>query len=174
MRTRLHLEPGQKGTKQLLAQRGDSLVCVRYYHDPGAEATIQDRQVDCRGTELEATRFSDDAVVAVRVAFAETQLRQRVKAAGGRWNADRTLWDCVTPRSSALQWENGLWMTRHLVVDPVGRGDGIHIEMRVVPLHQDASLQDWTFTSDTRCPGLPPNSSWADAQLGLLHGDPDV
>ena len=33
MRTRLHLKPGQKGTKQLLAQYGDRLVCVRYrYH----------------------------------------------------------------------------------------------------------------------------------------------
>ena len=33
MRTRLHLKPGQKGTKQLLAQYGDTLVCVRYRYD---------------------------------------------------------------------------------------------------------------------------------------------
>ena len=33
MRTRLHLKPGQKGTKQLLAQYGDRLVCVRYRYD---------------------------------------------------------------------------------------------------------------------------------------------
>jgi hypothetical protein len=30
MRTLLNLEPGQKGTKQLLTQYGDRLVCVRY------------------------------------------------------------------------------------------------------------------------------------------------
>jgi hypothetical protein len=29
-RVRLHLKPGQKGTKQLLAQYGDRLICVRY------------------------------------------------------------------------------------------------------------------------------------------------
>jgi len=33
MRTRLHLKPGQRGTKQLLAQYGDRLVCVRYRYD---------------------------------------------------------------------------------------------------------------------------------------------
>ena len=32
-RVRLHLKPGQKGTKQLLAQYGDRLLCVRYRYD---------------------------------------------------------------------------------------------------------------------------------------------
>jgi hypothetical protein len=32
-RVRLHLKPGQKGTKQLLAQYGARLVCVRYRYD---------------------------------------------------------------------------------------------------------------------------------------------
>ena len=32
-RVRLNLKPGQKGTKQLLAQYGDRLVCVRYRYD---------------------------------------------------------------------------------------------------------------------------------------------
>ena len=30
---RLHLRPGQKGTKQLLAQYGDRLISVRYRYD---------------------------------------------------------------------------------------------------------------------------------------------
>ena len=33
MRIFLHLEPGQKGTRQLLSQYGDRLVCVRYRYD---------------------------------------------------------------------------------------------------------------------------------------------
>src|SRR3990167_7198550 len=32
-RVRLHLKPGQKGAKQLLAQYGDRLICVRYRYD---------------------------------------------------------------------------------------------------------------------------------------------
>jgi len=35
----------------------------------------------------------DDTLVAVRVVFAEADLRQRVKAAGGKWNADRKVWE---------------------------------------------------------------------------------
>jgi hypothetical protein len=33
MGTILHLKPGKKGMKQLLAQYGDRLVCVRYRYD---------------------------------------------------------------------------------------------------------------------------------------------
>jgi hypothetical protein len=33
MRIFLHLKPGQKGTRQLLSQYGDRLVCVRYRYD---------------------------------------------------------------------------------------------------------------------------------------------
>ena len=33
METRAFLKPGQKGTKRLVDQYGDALVCVRYRHD---------------------------------------------------------------------------------------------------------------------------------------------
>jgi len=33
MRTRLTLQPGQSGTKELVEQYGDRLVCVRYRYD---------------------------------------------------------------------------------------------------------------------------------------------
>ncbi len=33
VRTRSHFNPGHRGTKQLLAQYGDRLVCVRYRYD---------------------------------------------------------------------------------------------------------------------------------------------
>jgi hypothetical protein len=33
MRTRLHLKPGQRGTKRLSEKYGDQLVCVRYRYD---------------------------------------------------------------------------------------------------------------------------------------------
>ena len=38
-RVRLHLKPGQKGTKQLLAQDGDRLICLRYRYDAPAPST---------------------------------------------------------------------------------------------------------------------------------------
>jgi hypothetical protein len=33
MIARLKLKPGQKGTKRLVAEHGDALVCVRYRYD---------------------------------------------------------------------------------------------------------------------------------------------
>ena len=33
MKTHTHLKPGQKGTRRLLEQYGDKLLCVRYRYD---------------------------------------------------------------------------------------------------------------------------------------------
>lgn len=33
MKTHTHLKPGQKGTKRLVEQYGDALLCVRYRYD---------------------------------------------------------------------------------------------------------------------------------------------
>jgi len=95
MRTRLHLKPGQKGTKRLVAEYGDRLVCVRYRYDPERKKRFKTVEliVAERDWNPPTPRISEDTVVAVRVAFAETDPRQRVKAAGGKWNADRKLWE---------------------------------------------------------------------------------
>jgi len=41
MITRLKLKPGQRGTKKLVAEHGDSLVCVRYRHDEDSGTRIK-------------------------------------------------------------------------------------------------------------------------------------
>jgi hypothetical protein len=41
-RVRLHLKPGQKGTKPLLAQYGDRLICVRYRYDAQRKKRFND------------------------------------------------------------------------------------------------------------------------------------
>src|SRR4029434_5128561 len=51
MRTLLHLKPGKKGTKQLLAQYGDRLVCALSLRC-AAEEALQDHRVDSRGTRV--------------------------------------------------------------------------------------------------------------------------
>src|SRR5882672_3022521 len=51
MRTLLHLKPDQKGTKQLLMQYGDRLVCVRYRYD--AQRKKRSKTVECIVVERE-------------------------------------------------------------------------------------------------------------------------
>ena len=107
MRTRLHLKPGQKGTKQLLAQYGDRLVCVRYRYDAQRKKRFKTVEliVADRDWEPPAPRFADEAIVGVRVDFAEVEIRQRVKQVGGKWNRSRKVWDMRYDQVVALKLE---------------------------------------------------------------------
>src|SRR5947209_5905497 len=91
MRTLLHLKPGQKGTKQLLAQYGARLVCVRYRYDVQQQKRFKTVEliVAERAWEPPPPRFAADAIVGVRVGFTEVELRDQVKQAGGKWNRSR-------------------------------------------------------------------------------------
>jgi len=87
-----HLKPGQKGTQRLVAEFGETLVCVRYRYDEltGDNVTTAEIIVDRRprGKPL----FLDSDLVAVAVAYEETALREKLKAAGGRWDPEERFW----------------------------------------------------------------------------------
>jgi hypothetical protein len=106
MRVRLHLKPGQRGTKQLLEQYGDQLICVRYRYDP--ERRKRFKTVELVVSERDwpplapAPAFAPDDRVAVPVAYGELDLRHRVKQAGGRWNPERKVWELRYDRAIAL------------------------------------------------------------------------
>ena len=96
METRLSLAPGQNGTKKLVAIHGE-LVCVRYRYDAK-------RQVRHKTVELivETTRWNPRArnarrrpedMVVVRIAYGESELRERVKRVGGIWRPRHKLWE---------------------------------------------------------------------------------
>ena len=103
-RVRLHLKPGQKGTKQLLAQYGDRLICVRYRYDAQRKKRLKTVEllVAERDWEPPRPRFAHDQIVALRVAFADVAVRDRVKQAGGTWNPERRVWQLRHDRVVAL------------------------------------------------------------------------
>jgi hypothetical protein len=107
MRTLLHLKPGKKGTKQLLAQYGDRLVCVRYRYDAQRKKRFKTVELIVAEREWEPPppRFAADALVGVRVGFAEVELREQVKQAGGKWNRRRKVWELRYERVVALKLE---------------------------------------------------------------------
>ncbi len=109
METRLSLAPGQNGTKKLLARYGDRLVCVRYRYD--LERKMRHKTVELI---VETAPWSPRArnarrnpvdMVAVRIGYSETDLRERIKSAGGIWRARQRLWevDWKTVRELGLQ-----------------------------------------------------------------------
>jgi hypothetical protein len=93
MKTRKHLKPGQMGTKRLVEQFGDALLCVRYRYDE--KRGVQLKTVEIVVEEKAAgpvVRFRDDDLVKLIVAFTEKGLRDRLKAKGGRWDPQEKLW----------------------------------------------------------------------------------
>ena len=94
------LIPSQAGAKRLAAQYGRQLVCVRYRIDDarGKRYTTIELVVDAQ--PIAATASS--ALVGVRIAYGETMLRAKVKAAGGQWDPVARLWRLKKHKASAL------------------------------------------------------------------------
>jgi hypothetical protein len=103
-RVRLNLRPGQKGTKQLLAQYGDRLICVRYRYDAQRKKRFKTVEllVAERDWEPPRQRLARDQIVALRLPFADVVVRARVKQAGGTWNPRRRVWELGYDRAIAL------------------------------------------------------------------------
>jgi hypothetical protein len=89
MKTRLVLKPGKRGTRKLLAEWGRRLVCVRYQYD-----IRKRRRRKTVELILEEGRWEPrpEATVNVQVAYEEYELRKKIKAAGGRWDARTRTW----------------------------------------------------------------------------------
>ncbi|MCP3957594.1 MAG: hypothetical protein GY719_07045 [bacterium] len=105
MRTLRTLKPGQKGTRNLVARHGASLVFVRYRYDEATREHLKtvelvvhrrsrDREAECAASETAGRRSAVAAArsVALRIGLRERDLQRRVKSAGGRWDPVRRVW----------------------------------------------------------------------------------
>src|SRR5437867_7609913 len=94
----------RRARKQLVAQYGDRLICVRYRY--GAQRKKRFKTVELlvaeRDCEPPRPRFAHDQIVGLRVAFADVAVRDRVKQAGGTWNPERWVWQLSYDRAVAL------------------------------------------------------------------------
>ena len=93
MESRLNLKPGQKGTKRLTEKYGKSLLYVRYRYDENHGVRLKTVEIVVEEKPWKPSfRFRDDDIVPVLVAYSEKALRERLKAAGGRWDPEEKLW----------------------------------------------------------------------------------
>ena len=94
MKTRVILKPGQKGTKRLVEQYGEALLCVRYRYD--AKAHRQYKTVEIIVSESEWTpppaKYPDGTLVPLKIGLNETSLQNQTRAVGGRWDKQRQVW----------------------------------------------------------------------------------
>ncbi len=104
MRIRLTLHPEQAGAKQLHAQYGDQLVCVRYRYDEQQRKRFKTVEliVQEKAWVPPAPHGAEERLVGIRIAAAEVALRERVKQTGGWWDAQRRVWELRYERVVAL------------------------------------------------------------------------
>ena len=93
MKTHTHLKPGQKGTRRLVEKYGNALLCVRYRYDEIRGVRLKTVEIIVEEKPCKPTlRHRNEDIVSVIVAYTKTLLRDRLKAAGGRWDPDEKLW----------------------------------------------------------------------------------
>jgi uncharacterized protein YqiB (DUF1249 family) len=102
-RARSKLKPGQPGTRKLVEQYGDRLLCVRYRYDvlKRRRYTTAEIIVDESDWDPMPSATARRERVAVRIEVQEVKLREKVKAAGGRWDPERRVWHL--PMEQVLQ-----------------------------------------------------------------------
>lgn len=73
MKTRTKVNPGQKGTKKLMSEYGDALVCVRYRYDVKKRKQFKTVEiiVDERDWVPPPPKFPERALVGLRIGFQE-------------------------------------------------------------------------------------------------------
>ncbi len=105
MRTLKALKPGQKGTKDLSARYGPSLLLVRYRYDDDTrerlktvelvgERRSREREAKCPGSRKVNNHAGGASRrrVALSIGWREKDLQRRVRSAGGRWGPVRRVW----------------------------------------------------------------------------------
>jgi hypothetical protein len=103
MRARSKLKPGQPGTRKLVQQYGDRLLCVRYHYGALKRRRYTTAEVIVSKPDWDPlpSTTARRQRMPVRIDVRETQLREKVKAAGGRWDPDKRVWQL--PMEQVLQ-----------------------------------------------------------------------
>lgn len=97
METRLTLRPGEKGTRKLVERFGERLVRVRYLYDPEKGWRLKTVELIVQSVPWKprsrSPRRRDDDIVPVRIAWHESDLRERAKRLGAVWHPAQKLWE---------------------------------------------------------------------------------
>lgn len=111
MEVKVTLKPGQNGTKRLVEQYGDQLICVRYRYDKVKRKrykTIEliiDEQAWIEGYQMPphvVPRREPIGPVLVKINYHEVKLRNAAKEAGGQWYPKEKVWKLPYDTAIAL------------------------------------------------------------------------
>ena len=94
MKIKRVVKPGLPGTKKLLRQYGDKLVCVRYRYDDTNRCIHKTAELIIETTPMpeKSSWIPANKLVYIRIAQHERRIQMKVRHAGGKWNAALQLW----------------------------------------------------------------------------------
>lgn len=92
MKSYKHLKPGQKGSKRLVEQYGDALLCIRYRYDEKRGVHLKTVEIVVEEKTANPIHFKDSDIVSVSVGFEEMELRERLRSLRARWDTQAKLW----------------------------------------------------------------------------------
>ena len=78
-----------------LKKYGDDLVCVRYRADPENKRKLKTVEVVIEQSFIPGNyeALPLDKLISIRIEIKEGELRKKVRAAGGRWNRSKKVWE---------------------------------------------------------------------------------
>jgi hypothetical protein len=101
MTARVKLKPGQRGTKNLVAEYGDALFCMRYRYDTLTRTRLKTVEliIDRKPWTPSPPKCKDNALVPVRIEYTDKVLREQAKAANGIRRHDHGIFNLVKSRA---------------------------------------------------------------------------
>ena len=93
MKSYCHLKPGQNGTKRLVEQYGEALLCVRYRYDANRGVRLKTIELVVEEKPWQPPfRFKDDDIAPVVIGFNEIALRDKLRKLRATWDPHEKLW----------------------------------------------------------------------------------
>ena len=101
---------------RLTKKYGDAFVCVRFRYDEVTRKRLKTVELIVEQSDWTPppSRNAPDTMVALRIEGYETELRAKVKAAGGKWNPEKKLWHVKYGKIS------GTVLEKHIHIDDSG------------------------------------------------------
>jgi len=98
------IKPGQKGTRKMTEQYGDSLRCVRYIYDDKNQIKMKTVEIiiEKKPWHKDTKRISGNKLVSIKVDYGEIQIGRMIRAAGGQWDREKLVWRLPYREAKAL------------------------------------------------------------------------
>ena len=112
LRTVRKVPAGKPGTKKLVQQYGENLLCLRYRVNTETrerirtvELILEDKDAPKKKAEKPIT---DQTIMRVEIGLDEKLLAKRIRASGGRWDREGEYWKLPYKTVKALDLEENM------------------------------------------------------------------